>query len=162
MEQVADALLVPDDEAFSLNELSRLVYDPFPARLTVTVNADVLASSGFSVGAGYFERPAVHVWNALRALEGRWVTPDLVTAAAAPLPDDQQPEPDVLLLSSLPRRYSSPPTSGEVESAILAELIPEELLQLRWRASAGQEYELNPEYVDWLEVMATAEANVPD
>jgi hypothetical protein len=162
MERVADALLVPDDEAFSLNELSRLVYDPFPARLTVSVDAEILATSGFTSGAGYFERPAVHVWNALRALEGRWVVPDLVTAAAAPVPDDQQPDPDVLLLSSLPRRYSSPPTSGEVESAILAELIPDELLQLRWRAPARQEYEIDTDYVDWLEVMAVAEANVPD
>lgn len=162
MEVVAEALMVPDHEAFSLNELSRLVYDPFPARLTVAVDAEVLDSSGFTSGAGFFERPAVDVWNALRALEGRWVTPDLVTAAAAPVPDDQQPDPDVLLLSSLPRRHSSPPNSGEVESAILAELIPEELLQLRWRAPAGQEYELDTDYVDWLEVMAIAEAGAPD
>jgi len=162
MEAAAEALLVPDDEAFSLNELSRLVYDPFPARLTVTVDAEVLGAVGFSTGAGYFERPAVDVWNALRALEGRWVAPDLVTAAAAPVPDDQQPEPDVLLLASMARRYSSPPSSGEVESAILAELIPEEMLQLRWRRAGEPARE--PGFVsdDWLEVMASAEAGVPD
>lgn len=162
MERVAEALLVPDDEAFSLSELSRLVYDPFPARLTISVDAEVVDSTGFATGAGYFERPAVDVWNALRALEGRWVMPDLVTAAAAPLPDDQQPEPDVLLLASMPRRSSSPPTSAEVESAILAELIPEELLQIRWR-KVGQAPR-DPDFGtdDLLEVMAAAEAEVPD
>jgi hypothetical protein len=162
MERVADALLVPDDEAFSLNEISRLVYDPVPARLTIAVDADVLDSSGFITGAGFFERPAVDVWNALRSLEGRWVTPDLVTEAAAPVPDDQQPEPDVLLLSSLPRRYSAAPTSGEVESAILTELIPEERLQLRWRKAEKPAGEPDFRIDNWLEVMAAAEARVPN
>ncbi len=161
MEQVADALLVGDDEAFSLNELSRLVYDPFPARLTVAVDADVLDSSGFMIGDGFFERPAVDVWNALKALEGRWISPDLVTAAAAPAPEDRQPDPDVLFLSSQPRRYSSPPTSGEVESAILAELVPQDMLRLRWRVPPQPENESDLPSDDWLEVMATAEANIP-
>jgi hypothetical protein len=162
MEQVADALLVGDDEAFSLNELSRLVYDPFPARLTVDVDADVLDSSGFISGNGCFERPAVDVWNALKALEGRWISPDLVTAAAAPAPEDQQPEPDILFLSSQPRRYSSPPTSAEVESAILAELVPQDMLQLRWRVPSQVENEADLPSDDWLEVIAAAEANIPD
>jgi hypothetical protein len=162
MERVADALLVPDNEAFSLNELSRLVYDPFPARLTVRVGADVLHVSGFVARSGFFERPAVDVWNALKALEGRWISPDLVTAAAAPVPDDQQPEPDVLLLASRARRYASAPTSGDVESAILAELIPEDLLQLRWRQSGEQQEEIDIGSEKWLDAMAAAEANVPD
>jgi hypothetical protein len=162
MERVADALLVPDGEAFSLNEISRLVYDPFPARFTIAVDADVLGSSGFITGEGFFERPAVDVWNALRSLEGRWIAPDLVTAAAAPVPDDQQPEPDVLLLASLPRRYSAAPTSGEVESAILTELIPEERLQLRWRKAEKPAGEPDFRIDNWLEVMAAAEARVPN
>jgi hypothetical protein len=162
MERVADALLVPDDEAFSLNELSRLVYDPFPARLTVAVGAEVVEASGFITGAGFFERPAVDVWNALRSLEGRWIAPDLVTAAAAPVPDDQQPEPDVQLLASLPRRYSSPPTSADVEGAILAELIPEERLQLRWRKVGRSPEDPDIGSDDWLAVIASAEGRVPN
>jgi hypothetical protein len=162
MEAVAEALMVPEDAAYSLNELSRLVYDPFPARLTITVDADVFEVVGFVPGAGFFERPAVDVWNALKALEGRWIVPDLVTAAAAPVPDDQQPDPDVLLLASQPRRFSTAPTSREIDSAILAELIPEKLLQLRWR-SAGEKIEARYNNADeWLDAMAAAEATVPD
>ena len=162
MEEVAAALMVPDGEAFSLNELTRLVYDPFPARLTVVVEADVFNATGFATGSGYFERPAVDIWNALRSLEGRWVAPDLVTAAAAPGRDEQQPDPDVLFLASQPRRYWDPPTSGEVESAILAELVPEELLQLRWRTPRRPKTVLDLPAEDWIEVMATAEAAVPN
>jgi hypothetical protein len=162
MEEVAAALLVPDDESFSLNELTRLVYDPFPARLTVVVEADVLDAVGFNTGTGFFERPAVDVWNALISLEDRWISPDLVTAAAAPAPDDLQPDPDVLFLASQPRRYSSPPTSGEVESAILAGLVPVDLLQLRWSPPPRSEHELDLPSENWLEVIAAAEAIVPD
>ena len=118
MEWVAAALLVTDDEAFSLNELSRFVYDPFPTRLTIAVEAEVVDAAGFNDRGSFFERPAVDVWNALRSLEGRWISPDLVTAAAAPVSDEQQPNPDVLLLASLPRYFSSPPTPAEVEAAI--------------------------------------------
>lgn len=162
MEEVSFALVVPDGEAFSLNELARLVYDPFPARLTVAVEANVLSATGFVTGTGFFERPAIDFWNALRSLEGRWISPDLVTAAAAPAPDDQQPDPDVLFLASQLRRYSDPPTSGEVESAILAEMVPEELLQLRWRTPPRSEGELDLPSENWIEVMAAAEASVPD
>jgi hypothetical protein len=162
METVAEALMVPEDEAFSLNELSRLVYDPFPARLTITVQADVLDAVGFVPGAGFFERPTVDVWSALRALEGRWIAPDLVTAAAAPAPDDQQPEPDVLLLASQPRRFASAPTSGEIESAILGELVPEEMLQLRWRKGNEKKNEIDIDSDEWLDAMAAAEVAVPD
>jgi hypothetical protein len=162
MEEVSFALVVPDGEAFSLNELARLVYDPFPARLTVAVEADVLNATGFVTGTGHFERSAVDIWNALRSLEGRWISPDLVTAAAAPVPDDQQPDPDVLFLASQLRHYSNPPTSGEVESAILSELVPEELLQLRWRTRPRPEGELDLPSENWIEVMAAAEASVPD
>jgi hypothetical protein len=162
MEEVAMALLVDDDEAFSLNELSRLVYDPFPARLTVAVQQEVVDSIGFVHGSDHFERPAVDVWNALRSLEGRWIAPDLVTAAAAPAPDHLQPEPDIPSLSSQRRFYSTPPTSAEVESAILAALVPEEHLVLRFRSSPETEIEPDLPSQRWLTAIAEAESSIPD
>ena len=174
MDEVAFALMVDDGEAFSLNELTRLVYDPFPARLTITVEGRVLETEGFSAGADYFERPPVDAWNALRSLEGRWISPDLVTAAAAPVSEDRQPDPDVLAFASRPRRYFRPPDAAEVESAIVAGLVPEEMLRLVWRpppaAAAADEESVDwlavmakdEESVDWLAVMAKAETSVPD
>ncbi len=161
MEAVASALMVPDGEAFSLNELSRLVYDPFPARLTVVVDGDLLEVDGFVSEAGFLERPAVDVWNALRSLEGRWLAPDLVTAAAAPLPEDRQPDPDVLLVASQPRRFATAPAVDEVEAALISALVPEEMLQLRWRLPVAEDGEIDLPSQDWLAVMAAAEASVP-
>jgi hypothetical protein len=162
MEWIAAALLVPDDEAFSLNELSRFVYDPFPARLTVAVEAEALSTAGFIDRGSHFERPAIDVWNALRSLEGRWISPDLVTAAAAPVPDEQQPEPDVRLLAAMPRYFSSPPTPAEVEAAISAELVAEDMLQIRWSVAPRRKDPWDPDPSFWLDAMAAAEAHIPD
>jgi hypothetical protein len=162
MEWVATALLVTEDEAFSLNELSRFVYDPFPTRLTVAVDTEVLDAAGFIDRGSFWERPAVDVWNALRSLEGRWVSPDLVTVAAAPVSEEHQPDPDVLLLASLPRFFSIAPTSAEVEAAISAQLVPEDVLQLRWSAAPRREDTPDREPSEWLALIAGAESRIPD
>jgi len=161
MEEVALALLVADADAFSLNELTRLVYDPFPARLTIAVEGQVLSVKGWVEEDGFFERPAVDAWNALRSLEGRWISPDLVTAVAAPVSEDQQPDPDVLFFASLPRRFSSPPAAGEVEAAILAELVPADEFALRWRSPPQTEREFVELGSEWLAAMTAAEAKIP-
>ena len=162
MENVADALAVPSDEAFSLNSLTRLVYDPFPARLTVVVSGEVLESEGFSEAGGFFERRPVDAWSALNSLAGRWASPDLVTTAFAPVPVDELPELDLEQLMGLPRRYGSPPAAFEVESALLAELVPEELLRIRWRPVPMPPPESFEEEPNWTAVMTAAEASVPD
>jgi len=48
-EAVAAVLAVPEGEAETLDELSRLVYDPFPARVTVVLPGPPLEVEGFAV-----------------------------------------------------------------------------------------------------------------
>lgn len=162
MENVADALAEPKDEAFSLNSLTRLVYDPFPARLTVVVKGGVLESEGFVDTGGVFERPPVDAWRALESLVDRWVAPDLVTATFAPVPLDELPEVDLEQLMRRPRRYTSPPAAFEVERALLDELVPEEMLRIRWRPVASMPPEFSEDEPNWTVVMTEAEASVPD
>jgi len=125
------------------------------------VEGQVVEVEGWIEGGEFYERPAVDAWNALRSLVGRWISPDLVTAAAAPLPEDQQPDPDVLFFASLPRRFTSPPTSGDVEAAILTALVPESRLLLRWRTPPRTEREFVELPAEWLGAMVAAEARIP-
>jgi hypothetical protein len=162
LDGVVLALVVPEGESFSMNELTRLVYDPFPARLTASVDGEVLRSDGCIAETGFFERPAVDAWNALVSLEGRWVAPDLVTALASPAPEDLQPETDPVEFAARPRYLATPPTSGDVESALLSALVPADELTLRWRSSKAAGDDENPTTESWLRLMAVAEASIAD
>jgi hypothetical protein len=162
MDRVVEALLVDDGATHSLNELARLVYDPFPARLTISVKGRVLGSEGLIAGPGHFERPPVDAWTALAALEGRWLAPDLVTALASPAPEDRQPDPDPVAFAALQRSFGSAPTPSEVASALLSELVPVPVSALRWAPPPAPAGEPAADAEAWLARMAEAEASVPD
>jgi hypothetical protein len=162
LDAVVLVLVVPEGDSFSMNELTRLVYDPFPARLTVSVDGRVLQSDGWIADSGFFERPAVDAWNALISLDGRWLAPDLVTAMVSPAPEDLQPEPDPVEFASRPRYVAAAPTSAEVESALLSALVPADELTLRWRPPDLPPANSFNEEPNWTVVMTEAEASVPD
>jgi len=132
IEAVSEALLVGGDEMFSLNELSRRAFDPSPARLTLSVMGETVEIEGFLDQDGYLERPAIDLWNALTALEGRWIAPDLVTAMVAPGPGELQPHPDPELFAGLDRRYAPAPDPVDVAAALRSHLVAPDLPRVAW------------------------------
>ncbi|HSL84143.1 MAG TPA: hypothetical protein VLF66_15325, partial [Thermoanaerobaculia bacterium] len=77
MEAAWEVLLLPESEAHSVNELSRLAYDPFPARTVVGVEGEVTETEGFEAGPeGELAVPTVSFWDALTGLRGVWLEPD--------------------------------------------------------------------------------------
>jgi hypothetical protein len=162
MEAVAEALLVPEDAAFSLNQLLRLVYDPLPARLTIAVEGAVVRHEGFLSRNGSLERPAVDAWSSLQRAVGRWLVPDPVTAAVALPLSGPQPELDIESIASMPRRALPPSSAADVEAAILSELAPLDRHWLRWRTLPEGGDGLDSRSAGWLEIIAAAEASVPD
>jgi hypothetical protein len=162
MDGVVEALVVDSGEAYSLNELARLVYDPFPAKLTIAVKGRILGAEGLNEEPGHFERPPVDAWTALRSLEGRWIAPDLVTALASPAPEDRQPDPDPVVFAALQRSFASAPTPDEVASALLSELVPVPVSALRWAPPATPAGDPAGGSEAWLSRLAEAEASVPD
>ena len=157
MEKVADALIVADGAAYSLNELSRLVYDPFPTRLTVSFRGHTLSVIGFHEPGPFVERPPVDLWQALVSLEGRWLSPDPVTAAV--LPDAQLPEVDPVAFAALPRWYSTPPGPAEVADGLTAGLVPPDVYAVRWTTTADGIFDI--EDGDPRRLIDAAEAVVP-
>jgi hypothetical protein len=162
MEEVADALIVTDEGAYSLNELTRLVYDPFPARLTVVVQGTLIESEGFIRRGNTLERPSVDAWSALVALQGRWAAPDLVTLTVVPGTEDMQPDPDPTAIASLPRHFYSKPTGAEVEAALLSELVPMDVHLARWRQLGTASDEAEVATNGGLDLIAEAEASIPE
>jgi hypothetical protein len=160
-ESVAEALLIPDGQAYSLNELSRLVFDTFQGRLTIAVDGPVLELEGFVEHELFLERPQVDLWGALEDAAGLWLSPDMVTALVKPGPAEIQPEPDPRDFAARPRRWSTPPDPGVVEGELRNRLRPESVYRVTWQTRPGPDNEIEI-YETALAALRTAELDLPD
>lgn len=127
MTEVLDVLLIPKGQDRSIDELSHLVYDPFPAPLSIQLPGEPLEVEGFEPSASedrVFSVDTPGLWEALRSLEERWVAPDPVMVYV----EHKGANAEGLDLSALldtPRRVVRPlPDSLEVRRAIEERLKP--------------------------------------
>ena len=67
---------VPKDDALTLQELSRRVFDPFPGVLTAKPDGTVVEAVGFVESGEGYSIPSLDLWNAHKALNGLFVSPD--------------------------------------------------------------------------------------
>ncbi len=120
-------------EAWSLEELVRLAYDPFPASLTVEVAHDgVLESTGFvDAGRGSFEVPPIGLERALEQLERRWVEPPLLTTWVR-IDQGLDPDFDAAAFAALPRVVAELPSNDEVVEGFARAVAPPREYRLRW------------------------------
>ena len=160
-ERVAEVLLIPDGQAYSLNELSRLVFDTFQGRLTIAVAGPVLETEGFIEHELFLERPQVDLWRALEVAVGQWLRPDMVTALVRPGPADVQPEPDPRDFAALPRHWSTPPDLGTLEGSLRSRLRPESIYRVVWQTRPAPDNEIEI-YEAALAALRTAELDLPD
>lgn len=145
LEDVLGVLAVEGGEDRSLEELSQEVFDPFPAALTVRLPGKALAAEGFAAGAD--ERWTVSrrsFWNALAALEGRWLGPDLARFYVDALRTANAPNAKPLNLrgwiAGTPRTWAAdPPSAAEVRQALEEALRPAPLYRLAWRVTLEEE-----------------------
>ena len=129
MEEGWQILLVGSQEAYSLNELSRLVYDPFPARLRVFPAGPVRELEGFvEEEEGRLKVPDVSLWNALKDLEGRWLSPDpllfYVRQSGGVTGESQGKLLELEEILALERVHAQPPRASEVRAALEERLVP--------------------------------------
>jgi hypothetical protein len=109
-----------------------LVFNPFPARLSVVVPSEPLAVEGFTRGEGRALQAATATpFEAVSSLEGRWISPDplavLTRAAEGALPRQL-----AALAATEPRRAAAVVTPGDVSRAIVQAMQPAPRYRLRW------------------------------
>lgn len=75
-EPLLEIFEVPEDDAFTLQELSRRVFDPFPAIITAVPDGPVVEAVGFTESGDGWTIPSLDLWRAYRTLDGRFVSPD--------------------------------------------------------------------------------------
>lgn len=136
MGKVLEVLAVPSGGAYSPDEVSHLVYDPFPARLAVKLPGKPLEAEGFlRDNDGAFIVPSPGLWEALRSLEGRWISPD-------PALSFVEKDFDLGTFLGKPRQAAPKhrlPSVQEVRSAIEARLKPAPLYRASWRVQPEDE-----------------------
>src|SRR6185295_12284419 len=125
---VVAALLVPDGEAFSLDELSRLAFDPFPAPLTVRLPGAPLEVEGFVRVEDALAARGPGLWAAFESFEGRWLAPDPALASVAASRASAQPKGKGMDLDAFLARArtwaSVAPSADEIRNALAESLRP--------------------------------------
>ena len=135
----ASILAARPNEEYTLDELSRKVYDPFPAAIRVTVPGKILEREGFSgTGDEPLEIPEASLWSAFTRLEGRFASPDLAVRMWRQDVGGKNAEIDLEALAAERRRAASP-SADEIRGAIEGELRAAPVYRVRWVPEAGRD-----------------------
>ncbi|MCG3191414.1 MAG: hypothetical protein DIJKHBIC_00641 [Thermoanaerobaculia bacterium] len=130
---------IAEEEAFTLDELSRLVYDPFPAVLSVEVPGPAEEVAGFRHGEGnLWSAPSVGIWGAMNGLLERWVTPEPISVLVSPEGLEPTGKLDIDAFAALPRTVKGTPGADDVRAALEAGLAPARVYRLKWRLPAAE------------------------
>ncbi len=135
--EATSILEVSAGEAYSVDEMSRHVYDPFPAPIEIALPGPVLESEGFTTRSSdrdaHLLAGGTSLWQALRGLENRWLSPDpllaLVEHDLRRTPD--QPF-DLGAFVSNERHFSSSATAEQLRQALTARLEPATAYRAVW------------------------------
>ena len=144
---VAELFETEDDQSYSLQELSRLIFDPYPLEVVLARLDDGgrvapippdLADGLEDLGDGTWRVRRTSLWDAYLELSGRWVTPNpLATKVAAlrylDIEQDKSPPFDLdSLLENTPRVWDRP-TAFEIADQIRSRLAPPEIVRIVWK-----------------------------
>ncbi len=132
---VRDFSKYEEGQGDSLEELSRRVYDPFPAPLAVEVAGRVEEETGFvPEGARRHVVRPVSLQGTLLKLSERWVSPDLMPIILA----DEKDRPSLDELLAKKRVVRGAPSPAELRDELERALAPEPVYRLRWTLPAAR------------------------
>jgi hypothetical protein len=139
MSETAKILALEEGQAFTLEELSRLVFDPFPAAIQIRISGTVEESVGFAPAEeGWFSIPVISFWSALTSLGDEWIEPNPVidfVSAARRGGDDPF---DLDSFVSRPRAVHEVPDAAKIRESVASRLRPADLYRLRWRLPSSE------------------------
>jgi len=124
MEEIATRMDETEDGASTFAEEADLIYNAFPARMTVTLPGDVISREGFGKE---LEIEPIQLVESITGLEGKWISPDPLAA----LLREQPPTGSAMAL--IPRRSSSFVNSKDIADAIREKLARPRTYVVRWR-----------------------------
>jgi len=128
MEDIGGRMDEQEGRAASFAEEADLVYNPFPARVTIVVPGDVLAVEGFPTAKDHsLLIEPVSLVESIAALEGKWIAPDPLAAMVREQPLTSE------ALAEKPRRSVALVSATSVAEAIREQLARPRSYSVRWR-----------------------------
>jgi hypothetical protein len=113
MEDIGTRMDETEDGAATFEEEADLIYNAFPARITVRVPGDVLSKEGF---AKELVIEPVNLLDAITSLEGKWISPDPLAALLREEPPTGEQ------LARQPRQSTASVHAGDIADAIREKL----------------------------------------
>ena len=128
MEDIFERMNDQEGRNASFADEADLIFNPFPARVTLRLPGEVLSTEGFAKK----EKEAlviepVNLYAAIAGLEGQWISPDPLAALLREEP------PAVEEIAALPRHSQKVVSSSEVARAITSQLTRPKTYRVRWR-----------------------------
>jgi hypothetical protein len=132
MNQVTARLQRKDGEAVPVDELFDLVYNPFPAEITIRTPRVILVSEHFERlnDATVMIRHA-GLLDAARTLEGKWLSPDPL-ALVLRSEEDKFDMPKSPELAAMKRKWSQHVGASDIQTALVNAVKPAESYRVRW------------------------------
>jgi hypothetical protein len=125
MEEIATMMdKVDDGGAATFGEEADLIYNPFPARMTIRVPGDVLSKEGFEKELVI---EPIDLMDAVTALEGKWISPDPLAA----LLRDQPSNPEEMARQAL--KSTKVVHASDIADAIRQQLERPKMYVVRWK-----------------------------
>jgi hypothetical protein len=124
MEDIATRMDETEDGGATFGEEADLIYNAFPARMTIRVPGDVVSTEGF--GKELVIEP-VNLLETITALEGKWISPDPLAA----LLREQTPSGEQL--ARQPRQSATAVPASDIADAIREKLARPRTYVVRWR-----------------------------
>lgn len=124
MEEIATRMDETEDGAATFGEEADLIYNAFPARMTIRVPGDVVSTEGF--GKELVIEP-VNLLETITSLEGKWISPDPLAALL------REQSPSGAQLARQPRRPATSVPASDIADAIREKLARPRTYVVRWR-----------------------------
>jgi hypothetical protein len=124
MDDIGTRMDGTEDGAATFGEEADLIYNAFPARITVRVPGDVLSKEGF---AKELVIEPVELLETITSLEGKWISPDPLAALLREQPPTGEQ------LAQRPRQSTATVHASDIADAIREKLARPRTYVVRWR-----------------------------
>lgn len=132
MTEVTARLQRKEGESVPVDELFDLVYNPFPAEITIRTPRAIVANEHFETrGADVVFIPHAGLLDAARTLEGKWISPDPL-AILLRSEEDKFDMPPASELAAMKRKWSQHVASSDLQTALINAVKPADSYRVRW------------------------------